>query len=134
MSMWKEGLRTSFWAHHALQTYEYSPLILPPYQFEKTRHWLELKKPQQAITQTDIVPKVQGEMSLELWMFVGYQDTTNGSARFRINTMTKKYRDFVSGHLIAHTAAICPATLEVDMAIEALLSLRPDFTASGLQP
>lgn len=48
--------------------------------------------------------------------------------------MIKKYEEFVSGHLIAQTAPICPATLEVDMAVEALLSLRPDFTASNLQP
>ena len=48
--------------------------------------------------------------------------------------MTKKYEEFVSGHLIAETAPICPATLEVDMAIEALMSIRPELAAAGMQP
>ena len=46
--------------------------------------------------------------------------------------MTKKYEDFVSGHLIVETAPICPATLEVDMAIEALMSIRPELAAADM--
>ncbi|KAK4697088.1 acyl carrier protein, partial [Lecanoromycetidae sp. Uapishka_2] len=137
LSLWKEGLTFPFWAHHSSQTYEYSPLLLPPYQFEKNRHWLDLKKPQKAMaaapaSQAQVQP--EEELPKGLYTFVGYQDSKQQSARFRINTMTKKYEEFVSGHFIAQTAAICPATLEVDMAIEALLSLRADFAASNLQP
>ncbi len=135
ISLWKEGLSVSFWAHHPSQTYEYAPLLLPPYQFEKTRHWLEYKKPQMAVAEPAPQPQVQQEeLPKGLYTFIGYQDSKQRSARFRINTMTKKYEEFVSGHFIAQTAAICPATLEVDMVIEALLDLRPDFTASNLQP
>lgn len=141
VSLWKQGLRTSFWAHHAVQTYEYAPLILPPYQFEKLRHWMELKVPQPAPalepTDRSSSSKAPGEeeIPLGLWTFVGYQDAAQQrSARFRINTRAKKYQEFVAGHLIAHTAPICPATLEVDMAVEALLSLRPDFAAADFQP
>ena len=135
VNLWKEGLRVSFWAHHKSQTYEYAPLLLPPYQFERTRHWLELKKPQKTISEPIAQSQVQQvEPPKGLYTFVGYQDEAQRSARFRINTMTKKYEDFVSGHVIAQTAPICPATLEVDMAIEALRSLRPDLEASNLQP
>ncbi|KAL4910879.1 hypothetical protein BDW74DRAFT_184520 [Aspergillus multicolor] len=126
LSLWKEGLRVSFWPHHALQTYEYSPLILPPYQSEKHRHWLDLKV---ARPITESAPVVQQEQPLRLWSFVGYQDLEQQHARFRINTMTKEYNDFVSGHMIAQTAPICLATLEIDMAIEAIRSLRPDLAA-----
>lgn len=136
MNLWKEGLRISFWAHHKSQTYEYAPLLLPPYQFEKTRHWMDFKKPLKQ-TVSELIPQPQGqqdELPKELYTFIGYQDTEKRFARFRINTMIKKYGDFVSGHLVAQTAPICPATLEVDMAIEALRSLRPDLEASNLQP
>ncbi|KAL4998839.1 putative polyketide synthase [Aspergillus recurvatus] len=127
VSLWKEGLRISFWPHHALQTYDYCPLILPPYQFEKHRHWLDLKVPQPV---SESAPIVQEKESLGLWSFVGYQDAAQLQARFRINTMTQQYSDFVSGHLIAQTAPICPATLEIDMAIEAIRSLHPDLAAN----
>ena len=135
ISLWKEGLSMSFWAHNASQTYEYAPLLLPPYQFEKNKHWLELKKPQKAVAEPMPQPQVQQEeLPKGLYTFIGYQDSKQRSARFRINTMIKKYEEFVSGHLIAQTAPICPATLQVDMAIEALCSLRSDFAASNLQP
>ncbi|MCJ1386714.1 hypothetical protein MMC17_009840 [Xylographa soralifera] len=147
LSLWTQGVRVSFWAHHALQTYEYAPLLLPPYQFEKAHHWVELKSPAKAVadaaatmaasqgTILNTQQEQQDEKSLGLWTFVGYQDgEKSGCPRFRINTASEKYRSFISGHLIAQTAPICPATLEVDMAIEALFSLHPDWSASSLQP
>lgn len=135
ISLWKEGLSFTFWAHHPSQTFEYAPLLLPPYQFQKSRHWLELKKPQKAVAEPISPSQLQQEdLPKGLYTLIGYQDSKQRSARFRINTMIKKYEEFVSGHLIAQTAPICPATLEVDMAIEALFSLRPDFASSNLQP
>ena len=135
LALWRAGLKAEYWPHHALQTHEYGHIFLPPYQFEKIKHWMELKKPQKMVEQSAETPKVpEEELPTGLWTFVGYQDKKQRTARFRINTMTKMYKDFVSGHLIAETAPICPATLEVDMAIEALMSLRPDFSASGMQP
>ncbi|XDG01217.1 hypothetical protein ABKA04_000832 [Annulohypoxylon sp. FPYF3050] len=132
VSLWKEGLRVSFWPHHPIQTCEYAPLLLPPYQFETSRHWLELKSP----AKVTMLPagKMQEETPLGLFTCVGYKDATNRSARFRVNTMTKEYEKFVSGHMIAQTAPICPATLEVDMAIEALFALRADYAELDLQP
>ena len=135
LSLWKAGLKAEHWPHHALQTYEYGHIFLPPYQFEKIKHWMELKKPQKLIAEPAAPAKIlQEEAPQGLWTLVGYQDSKERTARFRINTMTKKYEELISGHLIAHTAPICPATLEVDMAIEALMSLRPDLAAAGLQP
>ncbi|OTB00230.1 hypothetical protein M426DRAFT_66280 [Hypoxylon sp. CI-4A] len=134
-ALWKAGLKTEYWPHHALQTYEYGHIFLPPYQFEKVKHWMDLKKPAKTIEQVEEIPKLaEQELPTGLWTFLGYQDKEQRCARFRVNTFTKKYQDLVSGHLIAHTAPICPATLEVDMAIEALMSIRPDFAAAGMHP
>ena len=135
LALWKVGLKAEYWPHHALQTHEYGHIFLPPYQFEKVKHWMELKKPQKMVVQSEEPPKVPDEdLPTGLWTFVGYQDKNQRSARFRINTMTKKYEDFISGHLIAETAPICPATLEVDIAIEALRNIRPDLAAASMQP
>lgn len=139
VGLWKEGLTIPHWGHHRTQAQSYSPIILPPYQFEKARHWLTLKKPQEALPAADAsgtAPKKQAqeELPTSLYTFVGYQGEEKRSARFRVNTMIKKYEEFVSGHLIAQTAPICPATLEVDITIEALWSLRPDLKSAGLQP
>ncbi|KAI9879282.1 MAG: hypothetical protein M1830_009012 [Pleopsidium flavum] len=137
MSLWKAGLRVTMWAHSTSQTYHYAPMLLPPYQFDKPRHWMEFKKPPKmaaAELGTHIQTQPKEEVPTKLWTFMGYQDSKQDHARFRINTMIKKYEDIVSGHIIAQTAPICPATLQVDMAIETLMSLHPDLAVSNLIP
>jgi acyl transferase domain-containing protein/thioester reductase-like protein/SAM-dependent methyltransferase/acyl carrier protein len=154
VSLWKQGLRVSFWPHQASQTNEYAALVLPPYQFEKSRHWLGLRSPVEAVQEAaarlaPVAAPTQGageaEKSLGLWSFMGYLDDKNAKSkksskrasvrpRFRINTGSEEYKKFVSGHIIAQTAPICPGTLQVDMMVEALYSLHPEWTDEGLMP
>ncbi|KAK9799873.1 putative Polyketide synthase [Seiridium cardinale] len=133
MNLWNAGLSaTTFWLHHRAQTYDYAPIVLPSYQFEKSRHWMEYKPP--ATLQAAHVEHTSDEVAKELWSFAEFLDDKKRSARFRINTMTEEYHELVSGHVIAETAPICPATLQVDIAIEATKTLLQDVTASALQP
>ena len=137
LSLWKAGLKVQYWAHSHQQTYDYTPLILPPYQFDRPRHWMELKKPPKLAaadqqTQEQIQPKE--EVPTTLCTFMGYQDSKQIHSRFRINTTIQKYKDIVSGHVIAQTAPICPATLQVDMAVEALMSLQPKLNTRDCLP
>ncbi|KAI1084742.1 putative polyketide synthase [Whalleya microplaca] len=161
VALWKQGLRVSFWAHHRLQTGDYAQLLLPPYQFEKTRHWLELKSPKEVVMKAaqNMIASGGNELllaggmsqpgrqeyedpkTLPLWTFIGFQnDPANKGhsikkqaklARFRINTTSDKYQRLFSTHVIAQTAPMCPATLEIDMAIETAFSLNPDCRSSG---
>ena len=132
-TLWRQGLSTSFWPHHSVQISEYKPLLLPPYQFEKAKHWMELKKPQPPTVVSEAGQQQVVELPKGLWTFVGYQNSEKRSVRFRINTMIQKFSDYVSGHLIAKAAPLCPSTLQLDIAIDALMSLRPDF-ADSFQP
>ncbi|RDW86990.1 putative polyketide synthase [Aspergillus mulundensis] len=131
LSLWKEGLRVSFWQHHAVQMNQYAHLILPPRQFAKTRHGQDIIAPKtdQGAMQQAEAPKPDG-----LWTFVGYEDNDERRPRFQINSESEKYLAMVEGHVMARTAAICPAGLEVDMAIEALFSLHPEWKTERLQP
>ncbi|KAI4254410.1 MAG: hypothetical protein LQ352_003112, partial [Teloschistes flavicans] len=137
MNLWKAGQRVTHWAHSALQTHDYAPIFLPPYQFDKPRHWMAFSKPPKAAaieagSHDQIQPKE--EVPTTLCTFMGYQDGKQQHARFRINTTIQKYQGIVSGHVIAQTAPICPATLQVDMVIENLMSLQPELTTSNLVP
>jgi acyl transferase domain-containing protein/thioester reductase-like protein/acyl carrier protein len=163
VALWKQGLRVSFWAHNPVQTGDYAQLLLPPYQFEKSRHWLELKSPKEEIIKAAekmiasgsirqlaggaATPEEQEQVdpkTLPLWTFVGFQDelANKGSstkkkaklARFRINTASDKYMRLFATHVIAQTAPICPATLEIDMAIETVFSLNPDWRLNNFSP
>ncbi|RKU46329.1 Type I Iterative Polyketide synthase (PKS) [Coniochaeta pulveracea] len=132
-SLWKAGLPLTFWPHHRSQTYEYANLMVPPYQFEKTRHWLALKPPKSASEEDAGVSTVE-ERPTGLWTFSRFDETDKSIARFKINTDTEKYLSLVSGHIIANTAPICPATLEIEIAVTAIASLNTDVTPTDFQP
>ncbi|KAL3426664.1 Iterative polyketide synthase CazM 11 [Phlyctema vagabunda] len=136
LNLWKAGLNVNFWGHSSSQTTEYSPLLLPAYQFDKIRHWMELKAPPKLIA---AAPTPQIETPAEtipttLLTFVGFQDSSDRRARFRINTMIPQYHQIMEAHLIAQTAAICPATVQFELAIEALKSIHPEVVSSGFAP
>ncbi len=133
LNLWREGVDVSFWAHHNVQSRSYVQMLLPPYQFEQARHWLELKKPSQkaASSPAQVEPQVE-KIPETLVTFVGYQDKDQRCARFRVNTMIPEYERLMMGHVVAHTAPICPATVQVDLAIEGVRSLLP--SGSQLQP
>lgn len=40
VQLWNLGFDVQHWSYHARQKSAYNALLLPPYQFEKTRHWL----------------------------------------------------------------------------------------------
>ncbi|KAF5962587.1 polyketide synthase [Fusarium bulbicola] len=141
LSLWNQGLSPAFWGHHPSHSSEYTTMILPPYQFERSKHWLDLKSPLQAVNAAAaaLAPPestTEGNAAVQsksdgLWSLVsGHED----SPTFRINTSSDKFNSFISGHLIAQTAPICPATLMVDMAIEALFSINLRWRESGLLP
>jgi acyl transferase domain-containing protein/acyl carrier protein len=131
LALWKAGVHVTYWGHSRAQTEYYNAIILPPYQFEKKRHWLDLKAPPKLTAATH---EGKDELPTKLYTFTGYQDTKQSLARFRINTMIPMYQDIVSGHTIAGVASICPATIQIDIVIEALRSLSPHLRVNGVQP
>ncbi|KAI6085568.1 hypothetical protein F4821DRAFT_149184 [Hypoxylon rubiginosum] len=135
LSLWKAGIAVQYWAHQAAQTKEHAPLLLPPYQFEPTSHWLDYKVPSKVVALPPAEKAEKEEKIPEgLLTFVGYQDSKKRLAKFRINTMIPKYERLIVGHVIAQTASICPATVQIDLVIEAVRGLRPDLGAAKLEP
>ncbi|TVY48604.1 Citrinin polyketide synthase [Lachnellula occidentalis] len=130
-NLWKEGLNTTFWTHHIEQTSDYSPLLLPPYQFEKSKHWLARTKRQ--VRNDSPAPQIQ-QAPVGLWNFMGYQDSAKTHARFQVNTVSEEYRTYVSAHVIAQTAPICPSTFQHVIAVHALESLAPVSNDPSLLP
>ena len=136
INLWKAGLNTHHWAHQGAQTKEHTAMLLPPYQFEESRHWMELKtRPAVAAAPTEqkSEPEVQ-KLPDTLFTFVGYQDHDKRVGKFRINTMIPKYDKLIEGHVFVHTAPICPATVQLDLVIESLRHIRPDLRASKFEP
>ncbi|KAK6072987.1 beta-ketoacyl synthase domain-containing protein [Seiridium cupressi] len=133
IKLWREGLSVSFWSHHASQVSDYTPLIIPPYQFEKSRHWLDLKEIPMA--EASIVEKAMIEdVPVGLTTFVGYQDQTNTTAHFRVNTVIDKFQRPTWANILGNSVAVAPGMLQLEIVLDALLGLRPEYKKSGFQP
>ncbi|KAL9083514.1 MAG: hypothetical protein Q9165_008495 [Trypethelium subeluteriae] len=131
-ALWRAGVPATFWLHHPCQAQDYTPLLLPPYQFEKVRHWMEQKQAPHSVP----APPTQLRKSVPdtLLEFVGYTDKKGASARFKVNTSITAYETLLSGHIIANTAPICPATVQLDLAIEASRILLPEIPLTEFHP
>ncbi|RHZ46593.1 uncharacterized protein CDV56_104489 [Aspergillus thermomutatus] len=134
VSLWEQGLRVAFWAHHTLQTSDYTHILLPPYQFEKARHWMDFKSATDLVAGLTRDAPVSNPKSMPLWDFVGYQDNDTKHPRFRVNLVSDKFKELVSGHVFAHTAPVLSGTVQSDMAVEALFSIHPDWKEQGMIP
>ncbi|KAI2897238.1 transcriptional regulator family: Helix-turn-helix [Aspergillus niger] len=117
MALWKEGVPTIYWAHHFTQTPDYGIVLLPPYQFEKSRHWTD-NKPLPIVSHQKTPTPSDEELE-----FLGYQDKDQLISRFRVNTAHPKYREALSGHVGAQTAPLAPASHMLDNVVEALRTL-----------
>ncbi|KAK2014997.1 putative polyketide synthase [Colletotrichum eremochloae] len=128
VNLWKVGLATHHWGHHALDTPEHTPLLLPPYQFEKSSHWMELKADAPTV---DVFPQAAPIQAPErLINFIGYKkEGDNHHVQFQINTAMPQYQKTLDGHLIAQTAPICPATIQTGFVLDALSELRPELAS-----
>lgn len=133
-NLWAAGVDVSLWLHHSLQIPYYTPLFLPPYQFDKARHWTDLKK----VPQVNPIPisteVAQEKPKDELFWFHSHRDKKKACPTFQVNTASPKYEKLLSGHIIAQTAPICPATVQIAMAIEAAQTLLSENAAANLEP
>ncbi|KAL6891182.1 polyketide synthase [Trichoderma longibrachiatum] len=137
INLWKAGLRVSFWPHSRAQTYEYKHIILPPYQFEKHRQWLEFKPPQalqvavQTVSSTEAGNGTVQQQPVGLYMLL---DRGTDKYRFRVNTAAAQFVDAMSDYAVGKSQA-CPATFELELAVKAFLSVHPQLgDTSRLEP
>jgi acyl transferase domain-containing protein/thioester reductase-like protein/acyl carrier protein len=158
MDLWAAGaVNLQFWAHHPLQpSPDRAPLLLPPYQFEPARHWLDRIPPSRLLKSQALGQPGEGRRSetvsstisangmISFGALISPGENTSPPSKcdkleglkhvlFRVVTESPKYRRLVEGHKMAYTAGICPATVQIDLVIEALCMTLPRQTAGRKQ-
>ena len=111
INLWKAGHNVQFWPFHRSQKHEYSPMNLPPYQFEKSKHWLEWIDTAEAPVETK--PMVD-ESSPSLLSLIRYHDQNRHHAEFSVNPRSEQYGLFVGGHAVLANP-LCPAPLYAEL-------------------
>ncbi|KAB5575475.1 hypothetical protein GE09DRAFT_1200074 [Coniochaeta sp. 2T2.1] len=127
VALWKNGHHVQFWPFHRSQREHYRPLNLPPYQFQKTRHWLDFdsefanQNPVEAETKPSNSSAVP-EPEPQLLNFQGFQDSSRQQANFVVDPRSDEWRKLVQGHAVLQQP-LCPAPLYVELVLQAAKEL-----------
>lgn len=117
VNLWRLGYKVQFFPFDRCQKQEYRNINLPPYQFEKTRHWLDYVDHAELprLPQTSAI--VESQPSLLL--LVKCQDH---NAEFLVDPRSQQYRLFVGGHAVLANPLL-PAPLYAELSFKAALTV-----------
>ncbi|KAI0202891.1 hypothetical protein F4808DRAFT_449551 [Astrocystis sublimbata] len=140
VELWKRGLAAQYWTFHRSQKDAFGYLSLPPYQFEKTRHWLPYTGRSGAEKEERKSGRKEGEAALEtheLLTFLHYKDanTKLGDKRaiFRIDPHADRFQALLRGHMMGGQT-LAPASLYFEVVARAALLLQDDMAATTYVP
>ena len=131
VNLWKWGHKVQFWHFHQVQKQDYMPMNLPPYQFEKTKHWLDWKEPSSDPAGLEVPSKPVIEESLI--SFIGYTDQEKHIAEFSVSAKSNQWKAHVSGHAVLGEP-LCPAPIYVELSTQAAVFLDGQSTSGSLVP
>jgi SAM-dependent methyltransferase/acyl carrier protein len=125
--LWKAGCQGKYWLFHKSERHQYGHVNLPPYQFEKIKHWIQYKARSE-------VPEIESPSKLadvrsELVSFI---KKDNVSELFGINTSHATFRLASTGHAVVGQS-LCPASMYVEFASRCAMLLAGD-SVPGLLP
>ena len=99
IDLWKAGHAVQYWPFHRSQKLQYQFMSLPPYQFEKTRHWLPFTG---RGGEKEVLPDSIQETPTtnELLSFLRLEDASQ-EAFFRIAPQSDRFKALLRGHVAA---------------------------------
>ena len=119
--LWQEGTSASFWGFHPLHSTNVKQVWLPPYQFERSYHWmpytdhaLEISKNQAVAAKFE--PLI--ETSSKPPRLVESRTNSKEEGEYTMRTEAQRYIDIVSGHAVLNRP-LCPAAMYMESAVMA---------------
>lgn len=122
VALWNAGHRVHFWGFHRLQKLQYDHLRLPPYAWEKSKHWLELDmskalgakdQPSASLSTEKAVQEKLPAVLLRL------KSSDSRGHRFHVDPSSEEYQAIVEG-LQSSGSASSPPALYIELATRAL--------------
>ena len=114
--LWAAGSKSHFWPFHAPTQDRFSWMNLPPYQFEKTRHWIEYKPSVKFVTEA---AKLDIQRQSQLVELVGNENGDGDEALFSVDSTNEFFELGTRGHAVLHHS-LCPASMYFELAVRAV--------------
>lgn len=123
VNLWNEGHSVYFWPYHRSQSGDHVRLNLPPYQFEKSLHWLKwidhvVLPPEAPLS------KVESERDPILLTFARFLDPLKRQAELLVDTRSSEWKLYVQGHAVL-AESLCPAPLYIELVARAIKIIAP---------
>jgi thioesterase domain-containing protein/acyl carrier protein/SAM-dependent methyltransferase len=149
--LWRNGQQhVQFWPFHRSQRWSYTPVTLPPYQFDKDRHWfdyIDLSRNRDKKTDghseklSEVCPHCSKNIN-DIPYIAQDKSQTQPVDKFvfKIDTRSKRYQDLVKGHVVVG-CTICPASMYLELSSHAVILLHdmqmitaiPEITIEDLE-
>ncbi|KAI1206386.1 ketoacyl-synt-domain-containing protein [Annulohypoxylon truncatum] len=109
--LWKAGSATQHWAFHQTSGSRYKRVNLPPYQFDKTSHWIEYKPRSKAggNENQNTTCKSPGLVRI-------LKNGAKGEHLFSVDTSDITFQLAGQGHAVTGQS-LCPASMYVELAV-----------------
>ncbi|KAK4194359.1 hypothetical protein QBC40DRAFT_238747 [Triangularia verruculosa] len=102
--LWQAGCSVQYWPFFGY-TNRHAFVTVPPYQFDRTQHWIDYKprglEQQPTATSADLITLLDA-------------DEASGTHTFEVNTNTVAYQLATKGHAVAGHA-LCPASMYLEI-------------------
>lgn len=116
-ALWAAGHRAQFWNFHRSQRAQYHFLRLPPYAWERNKHWLDLDMSAALPSkkETEMPPAAKVELPPVL---IRLESDDSRGHHFSINASSEEYQTIIKG-LDSLGNPVCPSALYIELASRA---------------
>jgi acyl carrier protein len=132
VALWKAGYPVQFWPFDRRQRAGYANINLPPYQFERSKHWLEWKDTVTTTVVEEVASAPMAPVEPVLLTFNRFLDENQEVAEFTIDPRSKEYKAYVKGHAVL-AEPLCPAPLYVELVAKAARTLQDSATNPSIE-
>ena len=121
LNLWRKGSTSSFWGFYPLQETKTRQVWLPPYQFDRTSHWMPYVDHAMEISKSKAATGISEPLSTtsnKPPRLVERRTTPSEEGEYTMNTQAQRYVDIVSGHAVV-SRPLCPAAMYMECALMA---------------
>ncbi|KAI4669819.1 Type I Iterative PKS [Alternaria viburni] len=132
--LWKEGIDITPWAFLSPSEAGLEPAWLPPYQFQRTKAWLENVD---RATELQRSYESLGSQKLETASvpipvrLLHHAESTSSANKFVVNNSASRFREVISGHAV-RGRPLCPASMYMECAAMSAQILGADLGSKSL--
>lgn len=126
--LWRQGLNVKFWNHRHVGG---TAVILPAYQFDKSRHLMELTLPAPEVR---IAEQVKSDIIKGPTTLTSASGVKDGKSCFIVNTSLTRYKQNVFPHVMTNTLPVCPGLYQLEVVLDAFMSIQETFNNEKYVP